>query len=147
MLNEPIVFLCVAHLVSAHLVCIRLFSQPASAAFPYPALWGCVRPTAVPARPVRGLTAWSCYQRTGDAEPGRALFPLVSCAGAETQPPSPCLKLTTMADGSGSRQDMECCCSYFLVASCVGKLIFHSLTPLKLTRSSPREENWSRCQI
>lgn len=36
------------HLVSAHLVCIRLFSQPASAAFPYPALWGCVWRAAVP---------------------------------------------------------------------------------------------------
>lgn len=56
---------------------------------PLPCTLGLCAADSVPSGPVqRGLTAWSCYQRTGDAEPGRALFPLVSCAGAETQPPS-----------------------------------------------------------
>lgn len=96
LLNEPIVFLCVTHLVSSHLVCIRLFSQPTTAAFSIS--WHFRAPryqsTAVMAL-LAGL--YSCasqlgtitHHNNGNVELGLALVPIGVVCTVSRKPSSP----------------------------------------------------------
>lgn len=82
---------------------------------------------------------------------GRPLFPLVSCVQWTEIPPhlptpSPRNSLFNRKSLKLQCQGMERWCSYFLVASCIWKLIFHSLffhSLSKVTRSGLSEVNWS----
>ena len=105
LLNEPIVFLCVAHLVSSHLVCIRLFSQPTTAVFSIS--WHFRAPryqstaaVALLAGPIQlRLTAWSYYpewwwHRTWTG-PYSHWCPVYSEQNSPLPPSPPTLKLTS----------------------------------------------------
>lgn len=100
LLNEPIVFLCVAHLVSSHLVCIRLFSQPTTAAFSVS--WHFRAPC------YQSMLRWPCWQgpyscasqlgtitqSNGNIELGLALIPLGVVCTLSRNSPLPACPLT-----------------------------------------------------
>lgn len=66
---------------------------------------------------------------------------------AETQPPFPCLKLTTMADLSSSRLGHGMLLFLFSGGFLCVRAHFSFFDSSKSYQVSPREENWARCQI
>ena len=66
---------------------------------------------------------------------------------AETQPPSPCLKLTTMADLSSSCLGHGMLLFLFSGGFLCVRAHFSFFDSSKSYQVSPREENWARCQI
>lgn len=104
LLNEPIVFLCVAHLVSSHLVCVRLFSQPTAAVFSISWHFGAPRYQSAAARALLAgplqlaPQPGTITQSDGNIDLGPALIPIgVVCTWAEIPLASlpPTLKLTS----------------------------------------------------